>query len=141
MMRFRRLRLMIDGRTVCRMRSGLQILHFRDGQQSRAPYSTEQIVMYDYLHKLGGSKGKSVRVNSSCTAKKTGTQFINVWKRVINFRKLQVGSVPIRKDFELVKEIGLKETGILVSCSIIIFFYKMKMTRKEGYGPLSVGCP
>ena len=27
---------------------------FRDGQQSRAPYSTEQIVkIYDYLHKLG----------------------------------------------------------------------------------------
>ena len=32
---------------------------FRDGQQSRAPYTTEQIVtIYDYLHKLGGPKGK-----------------------------------------------------------------------------------
>ena len=31
---------------------------FRDGQQSRAPYTTEQIVtIYDYLHKLGGPKG------------------------------------------------------------------------------------
>ena len=31
---------------------------FRDGQQSRAPYSTEQIVtIYDYLHKLGGPNG------------------------------------------------------------------------------------
>ena len=30
---------------------------FRDGQQSRAPYTTEQIVtIYDYLHKLGGPK-------------------------------------------------------------------------------------
>ena len=57
---------------------------FRDGQQSRAPYSTEQIVkIYDYLHKLG--------------AKKIGTRFINVWKRVINFRKLRVGFVPIRR--------------------------------------------
>ena len=28
---------------------------FRDGQQSRAPYSTEQIVtLYDYFHRLGG---------------------------------------------------------------------------------------
>ena len=33
---------------------------FRDGQQSRAPYTTEQIVtIYDYLHKLGGPKGLS----------------------------------------------------------------------------------
>ena len=32
---------------------------FRDGQQSRAPYTTDQIVtIYDYLHKLGGPKGK-----------------------------------------------------------------------------------
>ena len=31
---------------------------FRDGQQSRAPYSTEQIVkIFDYLHQLGGPKG------------------------------------------------------------------------------------
>ena len=32
---------------------------FRDGQQSRAPYTTEQIVrLYDYMHRLGGPKGK-----------------------------------------------------------------------------------
>ena len=31
---------------------------FRDGQQSRAPYTTEQIVtIYDYMHRLGGPKG------------------------------------------------------------------------------------
>ena len=32
---------------------------FRDGQQSRAPYTTEQIVtLYDYMHRLGGPNGK-----------------------------------------------------------------------------------
>ena len=32
---------------------------FRDGQQSRAPYTTEQIVrLYDYMHRLGGPQGK-----------------------------------------------------------------------------------
>lgn len=31
---------------------------FRDGQQSRAPYTTDQIVtIYDYLHRLGGNAG------------------------------------------------------------------------------------
>ena len=32
---------------------------FRDGQQSRAPYTAEQIVkIYDYLHRIGGPNGK-----------------------------------------------------------------------------------
>ncbi len=36
-----------------------------------------------------------------------------------------------KKDFELVKEIGMKETGILVSCSDYHIFYKMHMTRGQ----------
>ena len=36
-----------------------------------------------------------------------------------------------KQDFELVKDIGLRETGILVSCSDYHIFYKMKMTRRE----------
>jgi isopropylmalate/homocitrate/citramalate synthase len=35
------------------------------------------------------------------------------------------------KDFELVKDIGVKETGILVSCSDYHIFKKMKMTRRQ----------
>ena len=35
------------------------------------------------------------------------------------------------KDFELVKQAGVKETGILVSCSDYHIFKKMKMTRKQ----------
>ena len=77
---------------------------FRDGQQSRAPYTTEQIVtIYDYLHKLGGPKGLirqsefflylSLIRDSSYTVKKTAMPYTNVWNAVINFRKLQAGSV------------------------------------------------
>ena len=36
-----------------------------------------------------------------------------------------------KKDFELVRDLGLKETGVLVSCSDYHIFYKMKMTRKQ----------
>lgn len=35
------------------------------------------------------------------------------------------------KDFELVKEFGIRETGILVSCSDYHIFKKMNMTRKQ----------
>ena len=61
---------------------------FRDGQQSRAPYSTEQIVtLYDYFHRLGGQKERSDSANSFFTVKKTEMLYTNVWKEIINFRK------------------------------------------------------
>ena len=59
---------------------------FRDGQQSRAPYSTEQIVrIYEYLHQLGGPR--SGRVNFSFIARRTGMRYTSVWKKDINFLK------------------------------------------------------
>ena len=36
-----------------------------------------------------------------------------------------------KKDFQLVRDMGMRETGILVSCSDYHIFYKMKMTRKQ----------
>jgi isopropylmalate/homocitrate/citramalate synthase len=36
-----------------------------------------------------------------------------------------------KSDFQLVKDLGMKETGILVSCSDYHIFYKMKMSRKD----------
>ena len=35
-----------------------------------------------------------------------------------------------KKDFELVRTLGLQETGILVSCSDYHIFYKLKMLSK-----------
>ena len=61
---------------------------FRDGQQSRAPYSTQQIVdIYDYFHKLGGPNGRFVRASSSCTVRRTVMLCTNVWSADINFQK------------------------------------------------------
>ena len=85
---------------------------FRDGQQSRAPYTTEQIVrIYDYMHRLGGPKGKI--------------------RQCYEFPEITSWIRASKKDFELVRDMGLKETGILVSCSDYHIFYKMRMTRKE----------
>ena len=71
---------------------------FRDGQQSRAPYSTDQIVtIFDYMHRLGVRRGRFVRVNFSYTARKTGMPYINVWKEVIGSRRSQAGSVQIKR--------------------------------------------
>ena len=105
---------------------------FRDGQQSRAPYSTKQIVdIYDYLHKLGGPKGKIKQSEFFLYSKKDRDAVYECMEKGYKFPEITSWIRASKKDFELVKEIGLKETGILVSCSDYHIFYKMKMTRRE----------
>lgn len=75
---------------------------FRDGQQSRAPYSTEQIVtIFDYLHKLGGPNGRIRQSEFFLYSKKTEMPYINVWNEDINFRKSQAGSAPAKRILSL----------------------------------------
>lgn len=105
---------------------------FRDGQQSRAPYTTEQIVtIYDYMHRLGGPKGKIRQSEFFLYSKKDRDAVYKCMERDYNFPEVTAWIRANKKDFELVKEIGLKETGILVSCSDFHIFYKMKMNRRQ----------
>ena len=105
---------------------------FRDGQQSRAPYSTEQIVtIFDYLHKLGGPNGRIRQSEFFLYSKKDRDAVYKCLERGYKFPEVTSWIRASKKDFELVKDIGLKETGILVSCSDYHIFYKMKMTRKQ----------
>ena len=69
-------------------------------------------------------------MNFSYTARKTRMPYINVWKRY-KFPEVTSWIRANKKDFELVKDLGMKETGILVSCSDYHIFYKLKMTRRE----------
>ena len=105
---------------------------FRDGQQSRAPYTTEQIVtIYDYLHKLGGPKGLVRQSEFFLYSKKDRDAVYKCLERGYKFPEVTSWIRASKQDFQLVKDIGLRETGILVSCSDYHIFYKMKMTRRE----------
>ena len=105
---------------------------FRDGQQSRAPYTSDQIVtIYDYLHRLGGPNGKIRQSEFFLYSKKDRDAVYKCLERGYQFPEVTSWIRASKKDFQLVKDIGLKETGILVSCSDYHIFYKMKMTRKE----------
>lgn len=105
---------------------------FRDGQQSRAPYSTEQIVtMFDYFHKLGGPKGIIRQSEFFLYSKKDRDAVYKCMERGYEFPEVTSWIRASKSDFQLVKDIGMKETGILVSCSDYHIFYKMKMTRRE----------
>lgn len=103
---------------------------FRDGQQSREPYTTEQIVrIYDYLHKLGGPNGKIRASEFFLYSRKDRDAVEKCLEKGYQFPEVTSWIRASKKDFQLVKDIGLKETGILVSCSDYHIFYKMKMTR------------
>lgn len=105
---------------------------FRDGQQSRAPYTTEQIVtIYDYLHRLGGPKGLVRQSEFFLYSRKDRDALHKCLERGYQFPEVTAWIRATKKDFELVKDIGLRETGILVSCSDYHIFYKMRMNRRE----------
>ena len=105
---------------------------FRDGQQSRAPYSTEQIVtIYDYFHRLGGPNGKIRQCEFFLYSKKDRDAVYRCMEKGYEFPEITSWIRASKKDFQLVKDIGMKETGILVSCSDYHIFYKLNMTRKQ----------
>lgn len=105
---------------------------FRDGQQSRAPYSTEQIVtIYDYLHRLGGPNGMIRASEFFLYSKKDRDAVYKCMERGYEFPEVTSWIRASKEDFKLVKEIGMKETGILVSCSDYHIFLKLKMTRRQ----------
>ena len=105
---------------------------FRDGQQSRAPYSTEQIVtLYDYMHRLSGPKGVIRQSEFFLYSEKDRNAAYKCMERGYEFPEVTAWIRANKKDFQFVKEMGIKETGILVSCSDYHIFYKMKMTRKQ----------
>ena len=105
---------------------------FRDGQQSRAPYTTEQIVtIYDYLHKLGGPNGMIRSSEFFLYSKKDRDAVYKCMERGYKFPEVTSWIRASQDDFKLVKELGMKETGILVSCSDYHIFLKLKMTRKQ----------
>lgn len=105
---------------------------FRDGQQSREPFTTEQIVkVYDYLHRLSGPKGVVRQSEFFLYSKKDRDAVYKCLEKGYEFPEVTSWIRASKSDFQLVRDVGLSETGILVSCSDYHIFHKMKMTRRE----------
>lgn len=105
---------------------------FRDGQQSRAPYTVEQITkLYEMLHRLGGPKGK-IRQCEFFLYSETDRKAIRACQEMgFDFPEITGWIRATKEDFQLVKDMGLKECGILVSCSDYHIFHKLHKTRKQ----------
>ena len=105
---------------------------FRDGQQSVEPYTVDQIVhLYKLLSKLGGPYGIIRQTELFVYSKKDREAVEKCQELGLRFPEITTWIRASREDFKLVKDLGIRETGILVSCSDYHIFKKMKMTRKE----------
>jgi isopropylmalate/homocitrate/citramalate synthase len=105
---------------------------FRDGQQARPPYTVEQIVdIYTMMHELTGETD----LIRQCEFFLYSDQDKEAVRRCIGlgYRYPEVtGWIRAKKeDFQLVKEMGLKETGILTSASDYHIFLKLNWTRRR----------
>ena len=105
---------------------------FRDGQQSMAPYTVKQIVdLYRLLAKLGGPYGIIRQSEFFIYTKKDQEAIAKCMELGYKFPEITTWIRAQKKDFQLVKDLEIKETGILVSCSDYHIFKKMKMNRRQ----------
>ena len=104
----------------------------RDGQQSMAPYTVDQIVnIYKLLNKLGGPYGIIRQTEFFIYSKKDRQALEKCLELNLKFPEITSWIRASKEDFKLVKELGIQETGILVSCSDYHIFKKMKMSRSQ----------
>lgn len=105
---------------------------FRDGQQSTSPFTVKQIVdLFKLMHKLGGKKGMIKQAEFFLYTEKDRKAVEECQKLGYEFPEVTSWIRANKKDFDLVKSMGIKETGILVSCSDYHIFKKMHLTRRQ----------
>ena len=105
---------------------------FRDGQQAMAPYTVKQIVdLFKLMSRLGGPYGLIRQSEFFIYSEKDRQAVQECMDLGLKFPEITTWIRANKKDFKLVRDLGIKETGILVSCSDYHIFKKMNMTRKQ----------
>ncbi|WP_298068566.1 cache domain-containing protein [uncultured Mailhella sp.] len=105
---------------------------FRDGQQARPPYTSQQIAhIFDLLHKLGGKSGliqaseffmysaKDRKAIESCRARGYRFPRVTGWIRANE------------KDLRLARDMEFDEVGMLTSVSDYHIYLKLGKTRQQ----------
>ena len=105
---------------------------FRDGQQSMSAMTVEQMVrIFDYLHELDNGSGIIRQTEFFLYSDKDRKAVKECMKKGYEFPQITSWIRANIEDFNLVKEMGIKETGILMSCSDYHIFHKLNMSRME----------
>ncbi len=104
----------------------------RDGMQSVEPYTVDQIVkIYQLLSRLGGPYGIIRQTEFFVYSEKDREALRRCQELGLRFPEITTWIRANKEDFKLVKDLGIRETGILVSCSDYHIFKKLKMTRRQ----------
>lgn len=105
---------------------------FRDGQQARTPYTPEQIeTLYKFLHRLSGPNGIIRKTEFFLYTSKDREALERCLSLGYKYPEITGWIRAKKEDLKLVKEMGLKETGMLTSCSDYHIYLKLGKTRKE----------
>jgi isopropylmalate/homocitrate/citramalate synthase len=105
---------------------------FRDGQQSRPPYTPQQIGdIFDFMHRMSGPNGVIRQTEFFLYSEKDREAVRLCMERGYQYPEITGWIRANKNDFKLVKDTGLKETGILTSCSDYHIFLKLNMSRRE----------
>ncbi|MEM2856921.1 MAG: hypothetical protein QW416_07465 [Candidatus Nitrosocaldaceae archaeon] len=98
---------------------------FRDGQQSREPYTVEQIAtIFKFLHELGGENGKLEYTEFFPYTKKDREAIERCKELAFKNPRITGWIRASKEDLQKIKELKLEETGILTSISDYHIFYK-----------------
>ena len=110
---------------------------FRDGQQSRAPYSVDQIVrLYELLGRLGGSDGMVRQTEFFLYTRRDREAVERCQSLGLPYPEITGWIRATVDDYALVREAGLRETGILTSISDYHIVKKLGSDRQtvlDGY--------
>lgn len=105
---------------------------FRDGQQAIEPYTVDQIVdLYKLMSKLGGRFGLIRQTEFFAYSEKDREAIKRCQDLGLNFPTITTWIRAKKDDFRLVKDLGIEETGVLVSCSDYHIFNKLGVSRSQ----------
>ena len=107
---------------------------FRDGQQSMTPFKVEQIVsIYKYLNKLDNNSG-IIRQTEFFTYTDHDIHALEKCRDLgYTFPEITTWIRANKAELDKVNNLGIKETGMLMSCSDYHIFKKLKWNRQEAF--------
>ncbi len=105
---------------------------FRDGQQSLPPYTPDQIArIFGFLNRISGPNGLVRQSEFFLYSPKDREAVRKCQDLGYRFPEITAWIRAEPGDFRLVREMGLKETGVLTSCSDYHIFHKLKLDRRK----------
>ncbi|MHB8110099.1 MAG: triose-phosphate isomerase [Syntrophorhabdaceae bacterium] len=103
---------------------------FRDGQQARPPFTAKQIEdLFEFLHRMSGPNGVIRQTEFFLYTDKDKEALGRCMEKGYKFPEITGWIRANKEDLQLVKDMELKETGILTSVSDYHIFLKFNKTR------------